>query len=76
MGERAEFNIRNSLLLCTQGDTKNDTWIFALAILLSSTFIYNSMGIIDQQAMDQLQYPSESLVLPFYFGWGGGVSQA
>ncbi|KAJ6663890.1 hypothetical protein lerEdw1_009971 [Lerista edwardsae] len=38
-----------------KGDTKNDTWIFALAVLLSSTFIYNSIGTIDQQAMDQLQ---------------------
>ncbi|XP_058391773.1 guanylate-binding protein 1-like [Diceros bicornis minor] len=40
-----------------KGDDQNDSWIFALAILLSSTFIYNSMGTINQQAMDQLQYP-------------------
>ena len=40
-----------------QGDNQNDSWIFALAILLSSTFVYNSMGTINQQAMDQLQYP-------------------
>lgn len=39
-----------------QGDNQNDSWIFALAILLSSTFVYNSMGTINQQAMDQLQY--------------------
>ncbi|GAB1288189.1 Guanylate-binding protein 5 [Apodemus speciosus] len=38
-----------------KGDNQNDCWIFALAILLSSTFIYNSMGVINQQAMDQLQ---------------------
>lgn len=43
--------------LLLQGNTKNDTWIFVLAILLSSTLIYNSKGTIDQQAMDQLQYP-------------------
>ena len=40
-----------------QGHNQNDSWIFALAILLSSTFVYNSMGTINQQAMDQLQYP-------------------
>ncbi|XP_015417535.1 PREDICTED: guanylate-binding protein 1-like, partial [Myotis davidii] len=40
-----------------KGDNQNDSWIFALAILLSSTFVYNSMGTINQQAMDQLQYP-------------------
>lgn len=40
-----------------QGDNQNDSWIFSLAILLSSTFVYNSMGTINQQAMDQLQYP-------------------
>ena len=40
-----------------QGDNQNDCWIFALAILLSSTFVYNSMGAINQQVLDQLQYP-------------------
>ncbi|XP_068520425.1 guanylate-binding protein 1-like isoform X2 [Anas acuta] len=39
-----------------KGDTKNDTWIFVLAVLLSSTLIYNSKGTIDQQAMDNLHY--------------------
>ncbi|XP_004378774.1 guanylate-binding protein 2 isoform X1 [Trichechus manatus latirostris] len=42
-----------------KGDNQNDSWIFALAILLSSTFIYNSMGTINQQAMDQLHYVTE-----------------
>ncbi|XP_042135966.2 guanylate-binding protein 2-like isoform X2 [Peromyscus maniculatus bairdii] len=42
-----------------KGDNQNDCWIFALAILLSSTFIYNSMGTITQQAMDQLHYVTE-----------------
>ncbi|XP_021089593.1 uncharacterized protein LOC101834044 isoform X2 [Mesocricetus auratus] len=42
-----------------KGDNQNDCWIFALAILLSSTFVYNSMGAINQQAMDQLQYVTE-----------------
>uniref|UniRef100_A0A8C3HBX2 GB1/RHD3-type G domain-containing protein n=1 Tax=Chrysemys picta bellii TaxID=8478 RepID=A0A8C3HBX2_CHRPI len=39
-----------------KGDAKNDTWIFALAVLLSSTLVYNSLGTINQQAMEQLQY--------------------
>ncbi|KAM9610376.1 guanylate-binding protein 1-like isoform 2-T3 [Morphnus guianensis] len=39
-----------------KGDTRNDTWIFVLTILLSSTLIYNSRGTIDQLAMDQLHY--------------------
>ncbi|KAB1269120.1 Guanylate-binding protein 1 [Camelus dromedarius] len=43
----------------SQGDNQNDSWIFALAILLSSTFVYNSMGTINQQAMDQLHYVTE-----------------
>uniref|UniRef100_A0A2K5KCB9 GB1/RHD3-type G domain-containing protein n=1 Tax=Colobus angolensis palliatus TaxID=336983 RepID=A0A2K5KCB9_COLAP len=40
------------VLLDTEGlgdVEKNDSWIFALAILLSSTFVYNSMGTINQQ---------------------------
>ncbi|KAM9368070.1 guanylate-binding protein 1-like [Phaethornis superciliosus] len=39
-----------------KGDTRNDTWIFVLTLLLSSTLMYNSKGTIDQQALDQLQY--------------------
>ncbi|XP_061875863.1 guanylate-binding protein 1-like [Colius striatus] len=39
-----------------KGDTQNDMWIFVLAVLLSSTLIYNSKGTIDQQAMEQLHY--------------------
>ncbi|XP_014818177.1 PREDICTED: guanylate-binding protein 1-like, partial [Calidris pugnax] len=39
-----------------KGDTENDTWIFVLTLLLSSTLIYNSRGTIDQQAMEQLHY--------------------
>ncbi|XP_051050657.1 uncharacterized protein LOC127229633 [Phodopus roborovskii] len=42
-----------------KGDNQNDCWIFALAVLLSSTFVYNSMGAINQQAMDQLHYVAE-----------------
>ncbi|XP_008583407.1 PREDICTED: interferon-induced guanylate-binding protein 2 [Galeopterus variegatus] len=42
-----------------KGDNQNDSWIFALAVLLSNTFIYNSMGTINQEAMDQLHYVIE-----------------
>ncbi|KAH0519476.1 Guanylate-binding protein 4 [Microtus ochrogaster] len=37
-----------------KGDPKNDSWIFALAVLLSSTFVYNSMNTINHQALEQL----------------------
>ncbi|GCB84277.1 hypothetical protein scyTo_0024981 [Scyliorhinus torazame] len=40
-----------------KGDEKNDSWIFALAVLLSSMLVYNSMGTIDQYAVAKLQYP-------------------
>ncbi|KAL0963675.1 hypothetical protein UPYG_G00309400 [Umbra pygmaea] len=42
-----------------KGDTKNDAWIFSLAILLSSTLVYNSRGTIDNQAVENLQYVTE-----------------
>ncbi|XP_078507490.1 guanylate-binding protein 3-like [Lissotriton helveticus] len=42
-----------------KGDSTNDSWIFALAVLLSSTFVYNSMVTIDYQAMEQLHYVTE-----------------
>uniref|UniRef100_A0A8D2HZJ8 GB1/RHD3-type G domain-containing protein n=1 Tax=Urocitellus parryii TaxID=9999 RepID=A0A8D2HZJ8_UROPR len=38
---------------------KNDSWIFFLAVLLSSTFVYNSKGTIDHQALEQLHYVTE-----------------
>nr|KAF6382029.1 guanylate binding protein 4 [Pipistrellus kuhlii] len=42
-----------------KGDSKNDSWIFALAVLLSSMFVYNSMGTINHQALKQLHYVTE-----------------
>ncbi|XP_056400664.1 guanylate-binding protein 1-like isoform X2 [Hyla sarda] len=42
-----------------KGNSENDSWIFALAVLLSSTLVFNSMGTIDQQAMEQLHYVTE-----------------
>ncbi|GAB5575243.1 guanylate-binding protein 4-like isoform X1 [Prionailurus iriomotensis] len=50
------------VLLDTEGlgdvkkvNPKNDSWIFALTVLLSSTLIYNSIGTINHQALEQLQ---------------------
>ncbi|KAM4703035.1 guanylate-binding protein 7-like [Rhinophrynus dorsalis] len=42
-----------------KGDSKNDTWIFALAVLLSSTLVYNSVGTIDQDSLEKLHYVTE-----------------
>uniref|UniRef100_A0A8C3WV75 GB1/RHD3-type G domain-containing protein n=1 Tax=Catagonus wagneri TaxID=51154 RepID=A0A8C3WV75_9CETA len=42
-----------------KGDPKNDSWIFALAVLLSSIFVYNSMNTINHQALEQLNYVTE-----------------
>uniref|UniRef100_A0A8B9TIA3 GB1/RHD3-type G domain-containing protein n=1 Tax=Anas platyrhynchos TaxID=8839 RepID=A0A8B9TIA3_ANAPL len=39
-----------------KGDNSNDAWIFTLALLLSSTLVYNSSGTIDQQALETLGY--------------------
>ncbi|CAH2318797.1 guanylate-binding 6-like isoform X1 [Pelobates cultripes] len=54
------------VLLDTEGlgdvekeDSKNDAWIFCLAVLLSSNLVFNSVGTIDQQAMEQLHYVTE-----------------
>ncbi|XP_021052636.1 guanylate-binding protein 5-like [Mus pahari] len=52
---------RDMLQICShfQVDEKNDTQIFALAILLSSTFVYNTMNKIDQGAIDLLHNVTE-----------------
>ncbi|XP_076975469.1 LOW QUALITY PROTEIN: guanylate-binding protein 6-like [Tamandua tetradactyla] len=54
------------VLLDTEGlgdveksDPKNDSWIFALAVLLSSTFVYNSVSTNNNNALDQLHYVAE-----------------
>ncbi|KAJ8281453.1 hypothetical protein GJAV_G00067880 [Gymnothorax javanicus] len=48
-----------TLVLLDTGDLPNDTWIFALALLLSSTVVYNSMRTIDHQALRSLHYITE-----------------
>ncbi|KAI2647698.1 Guanylate-binding protein 1 [Labeo rohita] len=42
-----------------KGDPKHDTNIFCLAVLLSSTLVYNSRGTIDNKAIMELQYVTE-----------------
>ncbi|KAJ8336258.1 hypothetical protein SKAU_G00396010 [Synaphobranchus kaupii] len=42
-----------------KGDQKNDTWIFSLAVLLSSTLVYNSIGNISNDAVMSLHYVTE-----------------
>ncbi|XP_041940238.1 guanylate-binding protein 1-like isoform X2 [Alosa sapidissima] len=42
-----------------KGDSKHDTQIFSLAVLLSSTLVYNSRGTIDNRAVEDLQYVTE-----------------
>ncbi|XP_019269628.1 guanylate-binding protein 4-like [Panthera pardus] len=62
------FSKKNHILvlLDTEGlgdvkkvNPKNDSWIFALTVLLSSTLIYNSIGTINHQALEQLHYVAE-----------------
>ena len=54
------------LLLDTEGlsdpekaDRNHDIWIFSLAILLSSTFVFNSTGTIDNNSLNDLYMTSE-----------------
>ncbi|RXN38756.1 guanylate-binding 1-like protein [Labeo rohita] len=42
-----------------KGDPKHDTNIFCLAVLLSSTLVYNSRGTIDNKAIMELQFVTE-----------------
>ncbi|XP_067247240.1 guanylate-binding protein 4-like isoform X1 [Chanodichthys erythropterus] len=42
-----------------KGDSKHDTKIFSLAVLLSSTLVLNSRGTIDNRAIEELQYVTE-----------------
>ncbi|XP_058394450.1 guanylate-binding protein 6-like [Diceros bicornis minor] len=42
-----------------KGDSKNDSWIFALAVLLSSTLVYNSISTINNDALEKLHYVTE-----------------
>jgi len=59
-GQNAEGDLVNILVIDTEGlgaldqDSNHDCRIFSLAILLSSHFIYNSVGSIDENALNNL----------------------
>ncbi|XP_078507508.1 guanylate-binding protein 3-like [Lissotriton helveticus] len=42
-----------------KGDSNNDSALFTLAVLLSSVMVYNSMGTINQQVVEQLHFVTE-----------------
>ncbi|XP_068103303.1 guanylate-binding protein 3-like [Hyperolius riggenbachi] len=42
-----------------KGDNKNDSWLFCLAILLSSVLVYNCKNAIDQDALEKLKFTEE-----------------
>ena len=60
IGQTAEGDTINVLVVDSEGigaldeDSAHDTRIFALAVLLSSSFIYNSVGSIDENAIQNL----------------------
>ena len=60
------FPDRLLLLLDTEGlsdpekaNADHDIWIFSLALLLSNIFVYNSKGVIDNDALEKLHMVSE-----------------
>ena len=66
LGQHPEDSTKKLLLLDTEGladpekaDRNHDIWIFSLAILLSSTFVYNSMGTINNNALNDLHMTSK-----------------
>uniref|UniRef100_A0A672KRN2 Guanylate-binding protein 3-like n=1 Tax=Sinocyclocheilus grahami TaxID=75366 RepID=A0A672KRN2_SINGR len=59
-----------------KGDSKHDTRIFSLAVLLSSTLVLNSRGTIDNRAIEELQYPSDqNLYFIFSLKWSRSTPQ-
>jgi hypothetical protein len=59
-GSPVKFRNKQVLLIDTEGlgsperDQTIDMIIFSISVLISSTFIYNSMGSIDEQALEDL----------------------
>ncbi len=51
--------LMSSYLVCLRATKKNDTRVFSLAVLLSSTLVVNSRGTIDNRAIEELHYPSD-----------------
>jgi hypothetical protein len=65
-GDFFEDSSRALILLDTEGlddpekgDASHDMNMFALTLLLSSVFIYNTKGTIDAKSLDGLHYASE-----------------
>lgn len=60
IGQSSDGSPINVLVIDSEGigaldeDTNHDTRIFSLALLLSSQFIYNSVGSIDENALESL----------------------
>jgi len=59
-GLDSQGRLINILVIDSEGigalneDTNHDSRIFTLSLLLSSFFIYNSVGIIDENAIENL----------------------
>ena len=53
--------MRNILIIDSEGlgavdqNSSHDCWIFTIVLLLSSIFIYNSMGAIDEESFSYLE---------------------
>ncbi|KAB1251238.1 Guanylate-binding protein 6 [Camelus dromedarius] len=47
-------------------ESKKDSWIFALAVVLCSSFVYNSMSTINHQALEQLQVEDSTEFVNFF----------
>lgn len=62
-GVLEESDIENVILLDTEGlgsmakNTNFDMQLFSLSLLLSSMLIYNSVGTIDDSALENISYP-------------------
>lgn len=57
-GERVLF-LDTEGLAATDNDERYDAHIFSLGLLLSSLFVFNTMGVIDEGAIDRLYLVSE-----------------
>lgn len=65
VGHTAEGKLVNVIVIDTEGlggldeDNNHDMRIFSLALLLSSYFVYNSMGSIDENALQSLSFVTD-----------------
>ena len=66
VSKHPRFPDRLLLLLDTEGlsdpekaNADHDIWIFSLSLLLSSVFVYNSKGVIDNEALEKLHMVGE-----------------